>query len=497
MRRHEQAEPIPATGAGPTQALRRAALAVLLATGPVGAQEGESRPEPRPEDLSAQRGETVLDGEELEWGRAAWAYFQSFPPAPSDSLQPDLFRDPSAESAPPPADRATFLVPLRAGAPVATAWSLGDHAAALVLARRLGLIDAREFDRRFSGLVDFLNWMPLAMDGMPNRFYDATSGASLGGDLQPGIAGWSAVDTGRLLLWLRVAAEAHPDFAPFVRNAVARLSVCAVASPEGRLMAATASAEGTTYAPETSRGYDAVATQGYRAWGLDLPLPPAPETSPFEVEAGEVRFPVAEDLGNQPPVMTTPPAYLGFELGFEPIGDGAEEVAGGRPAEALMAALAEAQAGRAAETGLPVARADSLRNGEPVAVYGTVLAGGVPWAVVLPDGTARPDLALISVRATFALRAFPNGTDTEPLLRLVRELHDPVRGWYEGRSETTGAWETTRTSVTNAFVLEALAYQAFGPLFPEEARPEELVSATPDASGACRLPLARAPLSGG
>jgi len=78
----------------------------------------------------------------------------------------------------------------------------------------------------------------------------------------------------------------------------------------------------------------------------------------------------------------------------------------------------------------------------------------------------------------------------DALARLTRQLHDPNLGWYEGRYERTGAYETTRTSITDAFVLEAIAYRRFGPLFAQEARPGTLGEAVPSGTGQCRLPLA-------
>jgi hypothetical protein len=367
---------------------------------------------------------------------------------------------------------------------------MGDEVAALVIARRFGIIDGRDFDRRMSRLVDYLNWMPLGPDGMHNLFYDPNTGATLGGDLQPGVAGWSAVDTGRLLLWLRIAAAAHPEFAPFIRNGVARLSVCPIRSPEGRLQAARTGAEGLQVFPATSRGYDAYAVQGYRAWGLDVPLPAAPEAFDFAIEIEGVQFPLAEDVGNQPPVMTTPPAYLGLELGLEPLGNPEEEVAGGRTAQALMDALHEVQASRYASTGLFTARADYQRSDDPYEIISTILDDGYRFSVTDRGGAARPDRALISTRAVFALSSLYESDYAASLAALLEPLRDPGRGWFEGRYETSGAVETTRTSATNAFVLEALAFQRLGPLFPEEARPEELqpIAAGPD--GACRLPLA-------
>lgn len=446
-----------------------------------------------------------LTEEELAWAQAAWAYFSSpgtvprteeAPPtggapqtggAPSgDNSQPAAG---SAPAASPPRASGLGLVPARSGAPIASAWSMGDQVAATVLAHRLGLIGDREFDQRFTRLLTYFNTMPLAFGELPNRFYSTETGAMLGEDFAEGQAGWSAVDTGRLLIWLRIAAAEHPEFAPFIRNAAARMNVCRVLSADQRLQAARPGENGTSYGPETLRGYDAYAVQGYRAWGLEASLP-EPSPADAEIDIGGTRFEVAEDVSNQAPVMTTPPAYLGLEFGFEPIGaEAGEEVAGGYEAEELLTVIHDLQARRFTEEGMPTARADFRRSEEPFTLYGTILKNGYPWSTVELGGALRPRLDLISTRAVFGLDAFFDSEFVDSLSAITAELYDPASGWYEGRYEATGAYETTRTSATNAFILETIAYRHLGPLFPEEARPEGLEAVTPD-SGPCRLPLA-------
>jgi hypothetical protein len=437
------------------------------------AQGGETSP-----TLSASSAtlDTPLTAEELAWAQAAWAYFAG-PPLGGDVPPP-------AQSAP-----GLGLVPFQAESPFATPWSMGDQVAATVLAHRLGLIADREFDQRLSKLLALLNTMPLAFGELPNRFYSPESGAMLGEDLAEGQAGWSAVDTGRLLVWLKIAAVEQPEFASFIRNAVGRFSVCGVVSDEGRLQRTRPGENGTEYAAETSRGYDSYAVQGYRAWGLDVPIP---ETEPAasEIEIDGVRFPLSEDVSSQAPIMTTPPAYMGLEFKFLTLGPmSGEEVAGGLPSEDLMTAVYDLQARRLTEDGLPTARADFRRSEEPFTLYGTVLANGYAWSTVDPNGTVHPGLDLISTRAVFALDAFFDGEVIDSLRAITAELYDPASGWYEGRYEATGAYETTRTSATNAFVLEAIAYRHLGALFPKEAWPGELGPAT-SVGATCRLPLA-------
>jgi hypothetical protein len=157
-----------------------------------------------------------------------------------------------------------------------------------------------------------------------------------------------------------------------------------------------------------------------------------------------------------------------------------------------MTAVHDLQARRYTEAGLPTARADFRRSEEPFTLYGTILANGYPWSTVDPGGTLYSRLDLISTRAVFGLDAFFDGEAVDTLTALTADLHDPAAGWYEGRYEVTGAYEVTRTSATNAFVLEAIAYRHLEALFPREAWPEKIGAAIP-VGGSCRLPLAAPP----
>jgi hypothetical protein len=216
------------------------------------------------------------------------------------------------------------------------------------------------------------------------------------------------------------------------------MNVCQVLSAEQRLQVARPGENGTTYGPETLRGYDAYAVQGYRAWGLEAPLP-EPSPADAEIEIDGTLFEVAEDVSNQAPVMTTPPAYLGLEFGFDPLGaEAGEEVAGGYEAEELMTVVHDLQARRFSRRACQQARADFRRSEEPFTLYGTILANGYPWSTVEPGGALRPRLDLISTRAAFGLDVFFDSALVETLSAITAELYDPASGWYEGPLPSNG-----------------------------------------------------------
>ena len=51
------------------------------------------------------------------------------------------------------------------------------------------------------------------------------------------------------------------------------------------------------------------------------------------------------------------------------------------------------------------------------------------------------------------------------MMDAVKYLHDPSRGWYEGRYEETAAYEKTITANTNAIVISALVHKKIGKFY--------------------------------
>lgn len=376
----------------------------------------------------AATGTRTLDERDLDRARTAWRYFETG-------------RDP-----------VTGLVGTVGDSAFTTLWTVGDQLAATVAAHRLGIVDARAFDAQVSQILLFLNTMPLSQGGRPGKVYGVSTGQLTDFDGNPADLGWSAVDLGRLLVWLRVLAQEYPHYRSYVANAVGRWTLCGMIADDGRPLAADGSGAAFVPYPETRRGYDAYAVRGFRAWGMEVPERAAPSRD-FEIDIYGTAFPMVADGA---PVMTGPYVLLGIEFGRRPIGGAGEPLR--RPdIPAVQEARFEAE-------GILTARTDYRRSSEPYVVLDTILADGYPWSTIDMDGRAYPELALLSTRAAFGLWALNENGYTRRLLAQVEPLSDPSAGWLEGRYEASGGYEWTRTAATNAVILEALLYRARGPL---------------------------------
>lgn len=350
---------------------------------------------------------------------------------------------------------ATGVVEAVAGSGFTTPSAIGDQIAAAIAADRLHVIDRREFDDNISSALTFLSTMPLSNGEMPARYYSTRDGGLIDPP-RPGIdPGWSSVDAGRLLIWLRALVDRYPQYEPFVVRALSHWQTCRAVDEAGYLRRALPSAQGLLNSREAQGGAALYAAQGFNAWGEIV----APQGLP----TGEDRVTIeGEDfaLADRSPIQSAPYALLGIEFGWKPPGN--QDLA---QARAMEQRLWLVQTNRWERTGLVTARGDYRRTSAPYAVTDAVLSGGFPWSTTGEDGTVHSELALVSIRTAFLLTALHDGGQTKSLTSTLGTLYDPASGWYEGRYENSGAYEWTRSSATNAAVLESILYRNAGKLF--------------------------------
>jgi hypothetical protein len=380
----------------------------------------------------------------------------------------------------------TGLVETSAGSGFTTPATLGDQLIAAIAARRLGVINRREYDASVSGVLGFMGRMELSQGLVPGVSSSGRIGRLVRLPSTAADPGWSAVELGRLLVALRWLVEDNPTYKPFVANNLARWNVCPVVR-EGNLQRSY----GGEPADDTGTGWYDYAAQGFRYWGVAVPSRELPSGS-SSIELYGVSFPIDEQASGAEPLLTLPLALLALESGWR-------SPEGGRLAqeEQLFAKLIEAQSRRTLATGLLTARSTFRRSSSPYVVVNAVLQGGYAWSTAEGTGRSYPELALTSTATAFAGDAVTASAGMARARASVRTLFDPDRGWFEGRYELSGAHETTRTSLTNAVVLETLLRLNSGiPLSPQviPAAVAERRSSTGDFD--CRLPALRAPIGG-
>ena len=89
---------------------------------------------------------------------------------------------------------------------------------------------------------------------------------------------------------------------------------------------------------------------------------------------------------------------------------------------------------------------------------------GVPERYLLFTGNLEPRKNLPRLLAAFGWDALFATEYTGELMKAIRPIADPARGWPEGIYEQDGAVNGSITANTNSTVLSAEAFRRFGPL---------------------------------
>jgi hypothetical protein len=388
----------------------------------------------------------ALTPREREWALAAWKYFDA-------NQQP-----------------ATGLVTAVEKSPSTTMWQVADYIAALVAAREMRFITATQFDEKFRRIIHFLNVMELYDGRLPNRAYSTQSSKPLTAANKEGPQGWSAIDLGRLLLWLRIARDRYPQYAEYTDKAVIRWNFCDAIDRDGVLYGGVRKDGKTKTFAEGRLGYEEYAAAGFRTWGFETDRASSLEPSQLVRVYGIDLLVDARDprtTGVPAPVVTLPWVLLGLELDWR---DGSADVDGKRPLEGLAEQVYRIQEERYRREQIYTARTDHPLGRPPFFIYDTIHANGYPFTTTADDGSDQTPASLVSTRAVFGLWVLWSTDYTTKLMAIIDPLHRKDRGWFEGRLEQTGGAEELITATTNAVVLEALLYKVHGPLFQPRPR---------------------------
>jgi uncharacterized protein DUF3131 len=387
-----------------------------------------------------------LTSREHEMARIAWTYFEN-------NFQPE-----------------TCLVNAVDGYPSTTMWDTASYIAALVAARELALITTDRFDARVTCLLATLNRLSFFHDELPNKVYHAQTMEKVDYGNQPGEIGFSAIDLGRLLIWLKILkarASAHADA---VDRFVLRWKFCPVLDGCGTMYGAAVTPTGTvSYLQEGRLGYEEYAAKGFQLWGFSTTRASKPEPYDFVPIYGvlvpyDTRDP--RELGAHNYVVTESYVLDALELNWDRADDRVSDDAThtDRVTADFAQRIYRAQEERWRRTGILTARTEHQLDDAPYFVYDTIYSDGYPWNTISEDGRYVPQFAALALKAAVGLWAVWRTEYTERLFDAVAGLHDPAKGHYEGLYENGRGVIKTFTANNNGIILEALLYKAQGKL---------------------------------
>jgi uncharacterized protein DUF3131/ankyrin repeat protein len=330
-----------------------------------------------------------------------------------------------------------------------TAWDIGSMLAAVHCAHVLGLVDDAAYKQRMEGLLATLGKLPLFEGIAFNKAYSVRGAmVSRGRAASRRGQGWSAIDLGRLLLWLRVVAR-DPQFTESAARVAQRLDQSRVVS-NGYLRGGELGADGSVQEhQEGTIGYEQYAARGFDAWQMPVAkaLDLRRHAVPIQLMGQNL---LADDRSNDR-LTSEPFVLLGLEVGWT------------EPEKALAEALLAAQQERWRRTGqVTIASEDAIAQPPSYFYYYCVFAQGRLFQTTAQDRVAAlAGPRWVSAKGAFGWAALRPSDYTRMAVKSVGAART-ARGWasgiHEGRARSTGAVNIN----TQAVILEAALFRQRG-----------------------------------
>jgi hypothetical protein len=340
--------------------------------------------------------------------------------------------------------------------PYVTAWDMGSSLAAIWSARELGLITPRQYRARIDPALRTLLEMRRYDSAAFNKMYSAQTGEMVDRATHPSSHGygWSAIDHGRLLIWLRIVGT---DSAFTARtDSIARRIDMSRLVVDGYLRGQDLNpaygrskrriAKNRIYG-EGRIGYEQYAAEGFALWGAraEQALNFAANGKPVTLYGQTI---LADTRGHD--LLTSEPfVMMGLELGWR------------TPHwRSLSLAVLAAQEARARQSGrMTMLSEDAIPHPPTYFFYYLLYRDGDRFVVTTPLGVSNERFPRwVSTKAAFGYHALAPGDYTWRAVQAVQPSGASGAGWTAGVYEATGRATKQYNLNTAAVVLESAAY---------------------------------------
>jgi hypothetical protein len=349
---------------------------------------------------------------------------------------------------------STGLVNSVAAYPYATVWDMASGLAALYCANQLNLLSADEYDRRMRLALHTLGRVRL-FDGIVfSKNYSTRTGAIAGRDDRDRRAtqrgtGWSAIDLGRMLVWLHVIRTQQPRYAAQIDSVVGRLKLEQVVK-DGYLYGTTITPAGRQLRYVEGRiPYEQYAAAGFALWGhrAERALDPALNAIPITV----MGVPLVADRRGHDHLTSEPFVLTGLELGWD---QGARE---------LAMRMLDVQRERHRRTKqVTIVSEDAIPRPPNYFYYYNVNLQGKTFVVSTQGSTSASRIPRwVSAKAAWGWHALFPSEYTRTAVQAVGNARR-VTGWSSGVYEQTGRSTGGENLNTAAVILEAALFRETG-----------------------------------
>jgi hypothetical protein len=313
-------------------------------------------------------------------------------------------------------------------------------------AEKLGIISSQRASELLGSSLRSLAKMPLYNGELPNREYNTVTAAMSGPKAVAGKGtGWSALDVGRLLIWLKIVTAWHPEYAGLTREIVGRWKFSRLARA-GEMYGVYYGGAREYQRQEGRLGYEQYSASGYERWGI--PMEKAKdyvETRPVEV----LGVKLAADKRNVPYLTSEPFLLAAFELGTID-----------STYTALTNNLYSAQERRWEMTHQLTAASEDSLDRAPWFVYFNIYYQGQSWQCRDHSGQLSPHNCGFSTKAAFGWAGLLDDDYSRLLEENARMLGSPD-GYLAGQYPD-GQKNASLNINTNAVILEAMLYRHRG-----------------------------------
>jgi len=337
-----------------------------------------------------------------------------------------------------------------------TMWDQAAAIAALVTARELNFVSITEFDLKMSKMLETLASLSLYKGELPNKVYNSQTliPVNYGQIEKKAEIGWSAIDVGRMAIWLKIVGAKYPHLQPKTEAVwhhwhVQRLT-------KGGQMYGTSVIQGKEqYNQEGRLGYENYAAYGLKLWGLDVneALDYQSDVAFVNIYGKGVPYDERnyENSGANNYVLSEPYILDGIETGFQVL------------PKAYSDRVLAAQEARYHTTKQLTAVTEDNLDRPPYFVYSSLFVNGEAWATITQNQGKHNDLRFLSAKAAIGWHVLYNNAYTRQLFDFVHtNLKSDNKGWYSGFYESLQQPNTSITANNNGLILESLLYKHVG-----------------------------------
>ncbi len=367
---------------------------------------------------------SILSEEDLAIARNAWRYFEN-----NRQVNTGLFNSVD-------------------GYPFTTMWDMGSALAAIVCAYEIGIIKDDVFNENMKTILQTLRDFPLYKDKYPNREYDTRS--ALMTDLRNTISqhgsGYSSIDIGRTLIWLKYIREGYDQFLPIIDIIVSKWRLDLI--EENGEFYRELYREGKTDRKQEGRlGYEHYTAIAFSLWGINAEDAfDFEETEQVIIENIEIMRDIREPdyLNLEPFLLTT--------LEFENVSAKIRQ---------QLSGLIVSHQNYSRKIDMPVLFSEDSLDATPWFLYNIVSAKEGDWICKNSRGEIVDKCQSLSTKAAFAVDASFDLELSREAMKLAKANFDPRKGYYAGFYRD-GEANRALTANTNAIILESLAFKKMG-----------------------------------